>query len=602
MKKKTLNEWVELWHDAVSKRASIDERIKRRYELYNGTDKVRDLQKGGYSKKKAYTLRNLTYELIETQINNSIPQPKVTPRNPGDMELAQNIEGYLKSESDRLEFEVMNDEAERECLIQGTVFYYVGWDNYETTPITEGELTVKVYPLSSVYPQPGIKDFKDAEYIFVKDMVSVDRIRKIYGKKIPEGDQFRGMNTIITAWYLNDDGFISRFGWVENSEIVVFDESDYELRRFRECSDCGERVPRATVCPVCGSTHFTYKPSEYEILDDDIVKLTTDTTTGESEQVTLANAGSSIEYYKIRQLPFVRRVNISSVKDVYGVSDADMLEESQESSNKLLTKMQENVLKGGSIVTIPTGCNVPVDDETLKVVKVKDVNQMKAFSVNSIQASIQQEDILQDRTYNFGRNAVGITDAYQGKRDTTAESGKAKEIAAAQSSGRLESKRRMKDAAYANLYELMFKFLLAYCDEKRVYARVEPTGEYVEGNFNRYNFLDGKPGDIYYNDRFLFSVDNASTLSTNREAMWQETTTNFQAGTFGNPADPKSLMLYWNTMKELGYPLAKQALASLRQRTQELPIELQQVIMQNPEMMEQLMAMAGAEENGNTEQ
>ena len=55
-------------------------------------------------------------------------------------------------------------------------------------------------------------------------------------------------------------------------------------------------------------------------------------------------------------------------------------------------------------------------------------------------------------------------------------------------------------------------------------------------------------------------------------------------------------------MKELGYPLAKQALASLRQRTQELPIELQQVIMQNPEMMEQLMTMAGAEENGNTEQ
>lgn len=55
MKKKTLNEWVELWHDAVSKRASIDERIKRRYELYNGTDKVRDLQKGGYSKKSLYS-------------------------------------------------------------------------------------------------------------------------------------------------------------------------------------------------------------------------------------------------------------------------------------------------------------------------------------------------------------------------------------------------------------------------------------------------------------------------------------------------------------------------------------------------------------------
>lgn len=601
MKKKTLNEWVELWHDAQSKRASIDERIKRRYELYAGTDKVRDLKRGGYSTKKAYTLRNLTYELIETQINNSIPQPKVTPRDPGDMDLAMNIEGYLKSEIDRLEFEVMNDEAERECLIQGTVFYYVGWDNYETTPTTEGELCVKVYPLSAVYPQPGIKNFQDAEYIFVKDLVSVDKIRKIYGKKIPEGDEFRGMNTIITAWYLNDEGFISRFGWVENSEIIVFDESDYELRRFRQCSDCGERVPRANECPVCHGKHFTYKPSEYEILDDSIEKLTIDTRTGEQTRVTLAPAGSTIEYYKIRELPFVRRVNISSTKDIYGVSDADTLEESQESSNKLLTKMQENVLKGGSIVTVPTGCNVPADDDTLKVVKVKDVNQMKAFSVSTVQASIQQEDILQDRTYNFGRNAVGITDAYQGKRDTTAESGKAKEVAAAQSSGRLESKRRMKDAAYANLYELMFKFLLAYCDEKRVYSRIEPTGEYVEGNFNRYNYLDGEPGKLYYNDRFLFSVDNASNLSTNREAMWRETLNNFQAGTFGNPADPQSLMLYWNTMKELGYPLAKQALASLRQRSQELPVELQQVIMSNPEMMQQLTDLAGAQ-NGSTEQ
>ena len=142
MKERTLKEWDELYHDAVSKRASIDERVKRRYELYTGTDRVRDLQRGGYSKKKAYTLRNLTYELIETQINNSIPQPKVTPRNPADMDLALNIEGYLKNETDRLEFEVMNDEAERECLIQGTVFYYVGWDNYESTPITDRKSVV----------------------------------------------------------------------------------------------------------------------------------------------------------------------------------------------------------------------------------------------------------------------------------------------------------------------------------------------------------------------------------------------------------------------------------------------------------------------------
>jgi hypothetical protein len=38
-------------------------------------------------------------------------------------------------------------------------------------------------------------------------------------------------------------------------------------------------------------------------------------------------------------------------------------------------------------------------------------------------------------------------------------------------------------------------------------------------------------------------------------------------------------------MKGLNYPLAKTALQSLQQRQQQLPIELQQAIMQNPEIL-----------------
>ena len=90
---------------------------------------------------------------------------------------------------------------------------------------------------------------------------------------------------------------------------------------------------------------------------------------------------------------------------------------------------------------------------------------------------------------------------------------------------------------------------------------------------------------------FLFSVDNASILTTSREAMWQENTRNFQAGTFGNPVDPSTLMLYWNIMKGLGYPLAKEALTHLQQQSQELPFEIQQAIMQNPEILDALKQM-----------
>ena len=68
--------------------------------------------------------------------------------------------------------------------------------------------------------------------------------------------------------------------------------------------------------------------------------------------------------------------------------------------------------------------------------------------------------------------------------------------------------------------------------------------------------------------------------------MWKETTNNLQAGTFGNPADPQTLLLYWNVMKGLGYPLAGVALSSLSDRTQQLPYEMQQAIMQNPKILQ----------------
>lgn len=309
----------------------------------------------------------------------------------------------------------------------------------------------------------------------------------------------------------------------------------------------------------------------------------------------LAKKGDEIPYYKIKELPFVIRRNVSRSDSLYGVSDIDMLESCQESSNKLLTKMEQNVLKGGSVITVPNKGKINFDDETLKVVPISDPRMAQYFSVQNLQANIQQEDILQARMYDNGRTVLGITDAYQGKRDPTAESGKAKEIAAAQSAGRLESKRRMKEAAYGDLYQMMFKFLLAYCDEKRTFSRITPEGAYIDGKFNRYNFLDGDENELFYNDRFLFGVDSASIIGSDRQAMWQETNANFQSGTLGNPADPSTLMLYWNIMKGLGYPLAKTALSSLQERSKQLPFELQQAIMQNPELLKQASALASGQ-------
>ena len=125
---KKLEYWLDLYEDAKAKRVEIDNKIKRREELYKGLAQPIDPKTGRFSKKRADCKRNMCFELIETQINNAIPQPKVTPRDHKNAALAADLEGYLQMEMDRLNSEEMNDTAERGTLKQGTAFYLVGWD------------------------------------------------------------------------------------------------------------------------------------------------------------------------------------------------------------------------------------------------------------------------------------------------------------------------------------------------------------------------------------------------------------------------------------------------------------------------------------------
>jgi hypothetical protein len=424
--------------------------------------------------------------------------------------------------------------------------------------------------------------------------VHVKTIKELYNKEVTESPNFKGMAELVTMYYFNKKGNVCKLGWIDNE--IVFDEDDYEARKIKVCSACDEPNHGEDECKVCGGKSTKYITQEYEVLTEDLVKG--DPETPDEKPAILAAKGSKIPYYKIRRLPFVLRKNISDSESLYGVSDIDLLENNQDMLNKITTKIAENILKGGSIVTVPEGMNIPNTDESLKVVKAKDPRQMDAFKVITLQANTQQESIFQEQVYRNGRDTLGITESFQGKRDTTAESGIAKQVSAAQASGRLDSKRRMKDAAYAEIYELLFMYLLAYCDEKRTYSKMLPDGKFIEGSFSRYNYLDGEMGDVHYNDRFMFSVDTASTLSTNRESLWKETTANLQAGTFGNPMEISTLVVYWNVMKGFNYPLAGQVLASLQARSQQLPQEMQTAILENPQILEAVQRiLAGGDEN-----
>ena len=267
----------------------------------------------------------------------------------------------------------------------------------------------------------------------------------------------------------------------------------------------------------------------------------------------------------------------------------------------MLTKAVDKSLKAGAIVTKPDKLKVNDKDQTFKIFGVRTQEEAAMVQCKQIMSDLTQDMAMVANLYESARASSGVTDSFQGKKDTTATSGKAKEYAAAQSAGRIESLRVMKATAFAGLYKLMLKYLLAFSDEPVTFVRTLPDGTDQEMQWNKYMFLDkDKYGQIYYKDDFEFSTDPAATLTQNRVQMWQETQDKFINGALGNPADARTLELYWNIMDGFQYPLAKTVLAGIRQNSQHLPAELEQALLNNPDAMQAAMAAieAGTDQRG----
>ena len=382
-------------------------------------------------------------------------------------------------------------------------------------------------------------------------------------------------------------------------------EKSWQIRKLRVCTKCGTINPTETSCTVCGNKKFEYKNATEEILEENIEEIYNPYEVGETDDEdekdhyssrVFLEAGTKIPFYVLHQLPFIPRPAISSLNSIYGMSEVQVVLDEQDAINKVLTKAVDKTLKSGSILTKPEKLKIGDTDDTIKILGVRTAEEAAMIQSKQIMADISEDVNMAAILYQNGKSASGVTESFQGAKDTTATSGKAKQYAAAMTAGRIESLRVMKAAAFAGLYELVLKFLLAFSDEPRKFVRILPDGSAKEECWNKYMFLDkDKYGTIYYRDDFSFDSDPASTLTQNRAQMWQETQDKFIQGAMGAPNDPRTLELFWNIMDSLGYPLAKVVLAGIKDNSQHLPPEIEQAIMANPEVLKLLMTQLGAE-------
>ena len=643
-----LRKWQERLSNNEASYQSELSKMGEREQLYKGDRKLRKIVAGDH-KTEAVHVRNIVAELIEAQVDSAIPQPKVTARYAKDEKKAKIIEDMLRNEIDRLPFEYMNDMAERTVPLQGGTFYLVEWDNTKRTHTTVGELTVSTMHPRNVIPQAGVyTGIEDMDYIILKIPQTKDFIQRRYGVDVhdegesePEargdaGSEASDMVTQYVAYYRNDNGGIGKYSWVNDVELE--DMEDYQARRLKRCKKCGmvenadiqpmeattdgtapdtEKPRKTGVCPFCGSTSWEETEEDYEELTHDIVRsdgsviqamkfkqepvideaggVVMDELTGIPAVLTVQEP-VRIPFYKPDIYPVIQQKSVSVYGMFNGDSDVDKIADQQNTTNRLSAKIIDKLLKSGSYITLPEDCYIETGAEDAKIIRPRDAAQQAMIGVYDLQGNTQQDMLYLQEVYEEARQVIGITDSFQGRKDPTSTSGKAKEFAAAQSAGRLESKRRMKDAAYAAMYEAMFKFKLAYTDEPRPVVSQDNHGQTVYEEFNKWDFLEqDEAGEWYWNDQFLFSCDSSSSLANNREAMWQETRLNLQTGAFGDPTDINTLILFWTKMSLLHYPGAEDTLSYLKEMLQQQQ-EMQMMQMQQQAQIAQQQQMMQREQ------
>ena len=600
---KKLSEWKSKLERAKNAYEQELARMEKDQAYYDGTHSVLGNRNSNKAPtKQANNVRNIVYELVESQVDTSIPYPKVTPIHEEDAELAKTIENLLINEIKRMRFHELNDVQERNVPVLGGDFFQVEWDKNAGFHCTVGDLSVSERNPKLIIPQAGVTKVEDMDYIFVRTSQTKEYVKKKYGIDVSnakeESPEIRNgecnsliedLVTVNTAYYRSKDG-IGCFIWCD--DIVLLDNDDYQARRTEKCKKCGHvRMNDEKECPECGSRKWESKSDDYEEMTDAItlrsgqiidplqeveqMAMNPDGTPQIDEMsgvpfTTISYDKKKIPYYKPNCLPIICRVNVSRDGYLLGYSDAEVIEDQQDSVKKYGSKINEKLLKGGSYLSLPQGVGLELNGEELNIIRLDNPAQKQLIDVYNIQPEVGNDISVMNLNYEWARSTLGITYASQGKYDASATSGTAKQYSINQAAGRFESKKKKKNEFYSKLYEMMFKFLLAYSDQKIPITSERQDGGIDYTHFDRYDFLKiDAAGEFYWNDEFMFETDPTSTIMANREAMWNANDLKLQSGAFGQLGDLETALSYWTLQEKANYPNAGAVKALIQARLQE---------------------------------
>lgn len=596
-----LDYFRELQREWAAKNQKETELMERNYAQYHGSKEI-----DGAPESPATVVRNITYELVESQISTVIPAPRVTPKRwtEGNGRMARRIELLLRMVRDDLAFEEMNDLEERLVPIHGASARVIDWDDSYRTHDTVGRVSVKVLNMTFITWQPGIYDIQDMDAVFVRYDTTRDDVKLRYDKDYedverdaeaaPENDAPEDTISVYTAWYRNEDDVVCKFVWT--GSVVLEDVENYWARKKHVCKRCGERREISEgedgKCR-CGG-EFEVLDDEYEELDEDIVLsdgrvipamspvfenghpkvqkvsvpvldqmgmpiLTPEGVPMMQEAEQPVMAPTRLPWYRPDIYPVIIRKNTSRDLALLGQSDCEFIRDQQQYINKMESNIAAKSM-GAGVYPVKPARSTFVYDKSLgaTVLELAEGEHKGDFGVVDASINTVYDQQLSDRAREHAKSTLGITASFQGDADTTAKSGIAKQVQVQQAAGRLASKRVMKQSSYARGDEAIFKMELAYADEPRHVSYTDEMGQVHDEYFFRYDHYeyDKKTGEWYINDQFTFSCDESQGLDTQPEQRWQMIAADFSAGLYGDPTLTATKLIAWRAREKAGYPEA----------------------------------------------
>lgn len=527
-----LQKFSELYECARLAYEETLEGLERNLEQYRGSAAI----DGGLE--NANAVRNITYELIESAISAEIPYAKVEAESYSDRGemLSQAVERLLYTARERLPLDEINDSDERCTYVFGGSLLFLEWIKDEEGG--DGEVRLRHISPRDFIPEPGLTRLEDMSYCFLRFTTNKGELTSKYhipkedlkladlGFRWGEAASMDDTVNVIFAFYKGDDGRVGRF--VFSGDLILSDEPDYYGACFEECEDFGDQN------------------TEYE-------NLYLQNTDNSAKMI-------KVKRYRPKEFPLVLRRNISSEGDLLGASDADILRPIQQAINKVESRIMQKLLRAGVTPIMPEDASVSLSNAVFgQVIKIKAGESASQYGTVDTTPDISQDIAEADRLYDQAKRLLGISDAYQGIDLNKVESGYAKSLRIRQAEGRLESKRRMKNIAYEQLYKLIFQHYLAFSKSARSLIYKDGFDVVRDQRFDKRDFIQmNDAGEYYYFDKLVFSVDTDLFEEYQREAIWERNLENLKSGTLGDPENPATLLRYWQFQQKAHYPNAKE--------------------------------------------